>query len=220
MSIFIDEMMASFPARNQPPEAIVKFFHWIDAQGLHHNFGTDKWRYANIDPDGEDYSVGIVPVDIAMSKLWTRSDDPAVFERFAEFCRTGGDGSYAGLWLDDTGQQHIVHVGSGSGSTLLGIMVANPVDFLRLLAIGYNELCWSDAHSLTPIEMFLVDNPDAEDEPDEYQWPKKPLALQAWVSQEFGVSIPERGGEVMMDMPSMDEPSDDPFHKWAMSLHE
>ncbi len=220
MSIFIDEMLSSFPACNQPPEPIVKFFHWIDAQELHHNFGTDGYRYANIDPDAADYCIGIVPVSLDASRLWTRSDDPFIHERFVQFCRTGGDGSYAGLWLDDAGQQHIVHVGSGSGSTLLGKMTENPVDFLRALAIGYSELCWQSDYDLTPEEVFLLNNPEAEDDPDSCTWPKRPIALQNWLREEFSVTIPARANAVLLNMPSMDEQSDDPFHRWIAGLTE
>ncbi|NJM50663.1 MAG: hypothetical protein HC843_07140 [Sphingomonadales bacterium] len=220
MSIFIEEMLASFPTRNQPPEEIVKFFHWIDKQGLHHNFGSDDYKYADIDPDAADGMIGITPVNIQMAKLTTRSEDPIIYERFAEFCSTGGDGSRAALWLDDDGQQHIVHMGSGSGSTLIGIMVSNPIDFLRTLAIGYSELCWPSDFGKTPEEVFNDNYPDAADEPDEYVWPKPLAALQKWVATEFGVSIPKRADQILLPMADMDDVPTDPFHKWIMSLPE
>jgi hypothetical protein len=215
MSQFVDTMLASFPPCNPPPEPIVQFFHWIEQQGLH-RVDINGGPYALVDPDADSSSVTIEPVDLSASRDWTHSDDPAVYERLALFCRTGGDGSYAALWRDDNGQQHIVHLGAGSGSILLGIMVASPLDFLRALAIGYDELCWDEIHELTPQEAFLEENPDYEDEPDSFDPPKPPLALRDWVTRTFGVSIPERASEVLKAMPSMNEDSSDPFHRWVM----
>ena len=53
----------------------------------------------------------------------------------------------AAFWLDDAGKQRIVHLGSGSGSTLVCILAEEAIDFLRLLAIGYDEICWSEVFS-------------------------------------------------------------------------
>ena len=50
----------------------------------------------------------------------------------------------AAFWLDDDGKQKIVHLGSGSGSTLVCVLADDCVDFLRLLAIGYDEICWNE----------------------------------------------------------------------------
>lgn len=216
MGRFLDAMLASFPSSNPPPEPLVRFFQWIEQQGLH-RLDVNGEPFALVDPDAESSSVTIELVDLAASRDWTHSDDPAVYERLALFCRTGGDGSFAALWRDDNGQQHIVHLGSGSGSVLLGVMVDSPVDFLRALAIGYDELCWDEIHALTPLEAFLEENPDAEDEPDSFDLPKPPMALRDWLSRTFGVSIPERASEVVKAMPSMEEDSSDPFHRWIMS---
>lgn len=219
MGQFFDAMLASFPSSNPPPEPIVRFFKWIDQTGLQ-RLDINGKPYALVDPDAESSSVTIAPVDPAASKDWTRSDDPAVYERLSLFCRTGGDGSYAALWRDDHGRQHVVHLGSGSGSILLGIMTDSPLDFLRALAIGYDELCWEEIHALTPAEAFLEQNPDAEDDPDSLDHPKPPLALRDWLTRTFGVTIPERANEVLRAMPSMNEDSSDPFHRWIMSRSE
>ena len=59
------------------------------------------------------------------------------------FARTGSDGSTAALWLGIDGATRIVHLGSGSGSMMTCVLAEDPVDFLRLLAIGYREICWN-----------------------------------------------------------------------------
>ncbi|MGK3816862.1 hypothetical protein, partial [Enterococcus faecium] len=75
-------------------------------------------------------------------------------QRLAPIIRTGGDGSYAALWLDDEGKQRFVHMGSGSGSTWMGVICEGAVDMLRLMAIGYDELCWPEHFDITPVEAY------------------------------------------------------------------
>ena len=45
-----------------------------------------------------------------------------MLNRVCVFARTGGDGSMAALWLEPSGTQKIVHLGSGSGSTLVCVL--------------------------------------------------------------------------------------------------
>lgn len=212
---FFNTMMASFPDRVTVPDPLITYFRWIDTLGLDHGFDGDGNRYADIGPDVENGCLTIVPVDPAYAKAWTHSDDESVCNRLAAFCQTGGDGSYAALWLDDGGNTRIVHLGSGSGSTMLGVLVNNPIDLLRLLAIGYDELCWPENHGKTPREIWAEDNEDEELEPA----PKPPALLQQWVSQTFDVSIPATASEIVSDIPQMDDDkSDDPFWQWIMNL--
>jgi hypothetical protein len=219
MANALNEMLAAFPPLIKVPEELVAYFQWLDEQDLYRNFDGDGFRYALIDPSQEQSCVGIQPPDPDYAKAWTQSDDPEVYERLAAFCRTGGDGSYAALWLDDGGQVQIVHLGSGSGSVMMGVMVNNAVDFLRLLAIGYDELCWPQNHHRTPDEVFAEENGDEmEDDPD-MEFPAPPAALRDWVKTHFGATIPEVASEIVGAIPSMDdEHSDDPFWQWDHSL--
>ncbi|BAQ80361.1 hypothetical protein [Pseudomonas sp. St29] len=86
--------------------------------------------------------------------------------------RDGGDGSWAGLWRDDTGQQRMVHLGSGSGSLMLCVLTDTPQDLLRLLAIGYNELCWPEQFERTPQEV-------RDDECTDDDYPPPPCCFEA-----------------------------------------
>jgi len=54
------------------------------------------------------------------------------------------------LWLDDDQQTRIVHMGSGSGSVLTCVLADSGLDFLRLLAIGYQEICWDEEFAAPP----------------------------------------------------------------------
>lgn len=214
MSDFFDRFLASFPADLQPPEPLLRYFRWADAQGLGRSNGD--YHYALIDPSQDASAVVLTPVDPDHARYWMDSEDPAITSRFAPFCRTGGDGSYAALWRDDAGATRIVHMGSGSGSAMVGVLGETPVDFLRLLAIGYGELCWPETHAITPTEAFFEEN--GEDEEEWYegaQPPVKPEALQAWLLSEFAVSVPDTAVEVIGALPDMGgEGSDDPFWQW------
>ncbi len=216
---FAQTMLAELGPRVAVPEPILAYFRWIEANGLDRHFdGSDGYRHALLDPALENSCMGIIPPDPDHARLWVGSDKPEVSERLVPFCKTGGDGSYAAFWVDDAGSTQIVHMGSGSGSTMIGVMVSDPVDFLRLLAIGYDELCWPENHESTPLEAHEEEHPREDYEGMEDEWPQPlsaPIALRAWVAETFGVAIPDRASKIMRDMPEMDdENSDDPFVKW------
>jgi len=118
---------------------------------------------------------------------------------------TGGDGSVAAFWLDDDGNQKIVHIGSGSGSMLACVLAEDPVDFLRLIAIGYDEICWNDDFSLTAEESYKKND-----------FVVKPnLKFQNWLTHEFNAKIPETAFEIVKSPAEFgDENSGDPFCHW------
>ena len=212
---FFDQLMASFPASLQPPEPLVRYFRWVDEQGL----GVES-RYALIDPtqSASEACMALTLVDAASVKNWLQTDDPLYLARLAPFLSTGGDGSCAALWLDDKGQVQIVHLGSGSGSVAVGVLVQNPIDLLRLLAIGYEEICNPEDYDRTPFEVFVENNGEEEDWDEDVMPPAVPVALQQWLVQEFGVAVPVTAAEVVCDMPSYgDVASLDPFYLW---LHD
>ena len=53
------------------------------------------------------------------------------------------------LWLNDA-ETKIVHMGSGSDSTMSCVLAHNGLDFLRLITIGYDEICWDENFSIPP----------------------------------------------------------------------
>lgn len=140
---------------------------------------------------------------------WFGTDDPGVLGRLSVFAQTGADGSQAALWRDDDGHQRVVHLGSGSGSTLTCVLADDPVDFLRLVAIGYDEICWGHLYDAPPP---TVAAPDA------------PLVLpnekyRQWVRSSFDVDVPTRGRDVVRDPCELDDPDPtDPFARWIRSV--
>jgi hypothetical protein len=139
-------------------------------------------------------------------KYWFGHDKPDVLNRLCVFAKTGGDGSMAAFWLDDNGKQKIVHMGSGSGSTLVCVLADDPVDFLRLIAIGYEEICREDQFANPP-------NADCSED-DPYIHPN--VEFQNWVEKTFSVTIPQTAMEIVQ-YPSKigDTDSDDPFWQWV-----
>jgi hypothetical protein len=132
-------------------------------------------------------------------------DDPDLLKRLCIFAKTGADGSMAAFWLDDEGKQSIVHMGSGSGSTLCCVLAEETIDFLRLIAIGYDEICWGGQFAYPP------NSPD--NDCDFYVHPN--INYQNWVQSTFGVSIPEQASEIVKHpAKNYDSDSRDRFWRW------
>lgn len=205
---FAQRMIASFPAGLAVPPPIARLFEWQEASGVVRSFRSGG-RYAQIDTSSEAGCMYSAPVDPGYTAAWLRTAPQAERDRLAAFFRTGGDGSYAAVWRDDAGAPHIVHMGSGSGSTMLCVLTSDPVDFLRLLAIGYEELCWPEQFDLTPAEI------DAENEYlDGPPWDRS-VALRAWVETTFDVTVPQRAVDIVGTPADMgDRETDDPFLRW------
>jgi hypothetical protein len=109
----------------------------------------------------------------------------------------------AAFWLPPDGGQKIVHLGSGSGSTMVCTLADDPVDFLRLLAIGYNEICWGSEFGAPPNadESFIV-HPNVK--------------YQQWVRETFSCDIPSTGMEIVRNPDVMEDKNPrDPFCKWV-----
>ncbi len=152
-------------------------------------------------PGGTD--IGFAAEGNVNLRYWFKTTDPDVMNRLCVFAKSGGEGSMAAFWLADDGSQKIVHLGSGSGSATLCILANEPVDFLRLLAIGYDEICWGDEYFEPPNanREFIV-GPN--------------LAYRDWVEGTFHVTIPTRAVEIVRHPASMDDKySEDPFWQWV-----
>lgn len=135
--------------------------------------------------------------------------DPAA--RLWPFARTGGDGSMAALWLDDDGRTRIVHLGSGSGSTLTCVLADNGLDFLRLLAIGYREICWDGWFGAPP-------GAD-EDEDEDFEPVNEPY--RDWLFRTFGATAPVTALEIVRAPADMgDRDTVDPFCRWVNHFHD
>ena len=214
---FADEMAAALPNGMELPDALRDLFVFLEADSFVRPFKNGKGRYALLYPHEWQRGLSLVsfqPSEPGFARGWSGSDDPMITSRLAEFCRTGGDGSHAALWRDDEGRLRVVHLGSGSGSTWMGVISDSIVDFLRFLAIGYDEACWPEQFNQTPQQVAAARMFRAEDE----RPPVPPLAYRAYLMRRHGVSIPAVGAEVVGAVSEMGTISTDPFWRWMTAL--
>ena len=198
------------------PEPLKRLFEWIEKRGTYVDrdggrigflFPEDAMKKGRTDsgrPGGTD--VSFMPEGNVNMKYWFGHERPEMLSRICVFCQTGAEGSMAAFWLDPDGGQKIVHLGSGSGSTLVCVLAEDPVDFLRLLAIGYDEICWPEAFDSPPnTDCDFIVQPNTE--------------FREWVSATFAVSIPTTASEIVRHPSQMgDQDSPDPFHRWVAAM--
>ena len=221
-NILLQQLENALPEGMQIPEELRKLYQWIEDNGYYSE--NEGIRYGYLYPQDklreswkeEEREGG---TDIAFSVLknidreevlenYYKKHKEETAQRLLSFAQSGGDGSECALWLDDKGRTQIVHIGSGSGSMMTCILVKNALDFLRLLAIGYDEICWDEDYSLPPnklgINTFVHPN----------------TQYQEWVQNTFHTTIPKIGLEVVTPHSMCDEPITDPFLKWFFEMTE
>ncbi len=163
---FYKRLKQGIPSTITLPLALKKLCAWVDKNG------QPISGYFNLSADDGD-----------TMKYWLDTD--ALSDRFGIF-GTAPDGSLYAFWLDDNQRQRIVHLGSEGDD--LYILADNFVDFIRLLAIGYDEIGSADLDLSVKEWNLEIGEPE-----DEGVNPK----FRAWVIKEFGVTIPERGNEIV-----------------------
>lgn len=200
-------MAARLPGVTVLPPLLADLFDWIDGKGWVGAMAGGA-PFASLGPgdgwlcDGTSvtFHVGRPEERAADSLAWLGV--PGLQDRLVPFARTGIDGSYAGFWLGPDGVQRIVHLGSGSGSVLTCVLADEPADFLRLLGIGYPEICWLDHDNLGEL-------PSRD---DGYSVLNAPY--RSWLA-EHGLTVPPTAADVITTPALMtDEDSPDLFWKW------
>ena len=221
-NILLQQLEKALPEGMQIPEELRKLYQWIEDNGYYSE--NEGIRYGYLYPQDklreswkeEEREGG---TDIAFSVLknidreevlenYYKKHKDEVRRRLLVFAQSGADGSECALWLDDEGHTQIVHIGSGSGSIMTCILVKNALDFLRLLAIGYDEICWDEDYPFPPNS-----NKD-----NTFVHPN--TQYQEWVQNTFHTTIPKIGLEVATPHNMNDEPITDPFLKWFLEVTE
>ena len=221
-NILLQQLENALPEGMQIPEELRQLYQWIEDNGYYSE--NEGIRYGYLYPQDklreswkeEEREGG---TDIAFSVLknidreevlenYYKKHKDEVRRRLLVFAQSGADGSECALWLDDEGRTQIVHIGSGSGSMMTCILVKNALDFLRLLAIGYDEICWDEDYPLPPNS-----NKD-----NTFVHPN--TQYQEWVQNTFHTTIPKIGLEVVTPHNMNDEPITDPFLKWFFEMTE
>ena len=199
-------------ADRMPPSMVLPFefhalFDWMEANGflmLSEAYPGDRLGLLGTEADAQSDRVTAILFRVATGEQarsfgqdWFGEVVPTIEGRLVPFARTGGDGSYAAFWLDDEGCQQIVHLGSEGLVCLLG---QAPLDFLCLLAIGYDEISGDCLY-----------DPNA---------PPRKAGLntfyRAWLAERFGVTIPATALQILGEVPDKTaDASHDPFWRWV-----
>ena len=221
-NILLQQLENALPEGMQIPEELRKLYQWIedngyymDAKGVRYGwlFPEDKIKESWTDNERIGGTMITFNVDEEsyrneLLEIQYKEHLEEVKRRLLVFAQSGADGSECALWLDNEGHTQIVHIGSGSGSVMPCILVNNALDFLRLLAIGYDEICWGEDYSLPPnklgINTFVHPN----------------TQYQEWVQNTFHTTIPKIGLEVVTPHNMDDEVTDDSFLNWFFEMTE
>lgn len=214
-SKLLSELESVLPTGMYVPEEIKTLYNWIEKNQLYvqtnsgHRIGflfPEKELKESWTDNGRN---GGTKIEFAAGgvdnlKYWFGQENEELKQRLCVFAQSGEEGSECAFWLTDDNEVKIVHMGSGSGSTLTCVLAENALDFIRLLAIGYDEICWDENYPFPPMECdpeFVV---------------KPNIEFQNWVKTTFNVEIPETAMEIVKHPTSMDdENSEDEFFNWC-----
>ena len=221
-NILLQQLENALPEGMQIPEELRKLYQWIedngyymDAKGVRYGWLFPEDKIKENWTDNERIGGTMITFNVdeesyrnELLEIQYKEHLEEVKRRLLVFARSGADGSECALWLDDEGHTQIVHIGSGSGSIMTCILVKNALDFLRLLAIGYDEICWDE-------EYFSPPNSNKD---NTFVHPN--TQYQEWVQNTFHTTIPAIGLEVVTPHSMDDEATDDPFLKWFLEVTE
>jgi hypothetical protein len=167
-SISFENISKGFPASIHPPEALEKLVAWANAN--EHKLGGYFELYADEEGKCFEYWSGVNRLN----------------EHFAQF-GVGQSGAPTGIWRNEDGKEYIVYLRDEEGS---GVVIAeNFTDFLRLLAIGYEDVNQGCELTLQECNQ-LAGNEDL----NQGHYPQ----FKAWVESEFKTSVPLTGNEVFI----------------------
>ncbi len=216
----IAELEKLLPKSMLLPEEIKLLYQWIEQHQLYVDIDDNRIGFLFPEKDlHESWSESgrkggtLIQFKAEGSKdleAWLSKADPAeIQQRLCVFARSGADGSKCAFWLSDQNELKIVHLGSGSGSLLFCVLADNAVDFLRLLAIGYDEICWDENFAYAPNEL------------DDDFTVEANVAFQQWVKTTFQVDIPNHALQIVPHPTGMDdEHSQDEFFNWAQQYFQ
>lgn len=209
---YAQAMADRMPATMTLPDEFRVLFEWMETNSLFMPSGAypgDRLGLLGTQDQVQSDKVTAILFRVATPEqarehghAWFGDVIPNIEDRLVPFARTGGDGSHVAFWLDDHGRRQIVHLGSEGLVCLLG---RTPLDFLRALAIGYEEISGD-----------CLDAPDAPP-----AGAGRNAAYRAWLVERYGVTIPATASEIFGEIPDVcADASDDPFWRWVRAAQE
>lgn len=220
-NLLINQLQNVLPKGMTLPKELIQLYQWIEENNLYVD-NKNGYRIGFLFPENElkeswtdNEREGGTTIEFAAGepenlKYWFGGkENEEIKQRLCVFAQSGAEGSETAFWLSENGQLKIVHMGSGSGSILTCVLADNFLDFIRLLAIGYDEICWDEEFPFPPNENnndFIV---------------KPNLKFQKWVKETFNVEIPKTALEIVKFPAKMDdENSEDEFFNWYQKFLE
>ena len=225
-NLLLKQLREALPQGMRLPSELEVLYAWIEANGFYDDVGgrrrgylypQDRLQQSWSDDEREGGTDIVFFTDEPKNRdeelrYWFYGEDrelaAEIKRRLCVFAGSGSEGSMCALWMDDAGETKIVHMGSGSGSTMTCVLTRNGLDFLRLLAIGYDEICWSEAFS----------SPPNSDEDELFVHPNEPF--KQWVRERFKTTIPQTALEIATPADMDDDEPRDEFLIWIRSLWE
>lgn len=228
---FSKQFQIEVPTAIVLPETLLQTLDWVESNAVVQTFADGRqcallYTPSEMEGGGKaDLSSPIFQVFEDFYYDYADLSREAVKARLFLCVRTGGDGSHAGIWLDEAGVQKFVHIGSGSGSIWGGVITDNAIDFLRFLAIGYTEPAFSEYHDKNiEAAWFAYHGYELEDKAalikaGAYHPTVPPRAFQKFLTDTFNVKIPERASEIIKHpVATYGNPQDDPFALWLKAI--
>lgn len=194
---YANELRQRLPKGMTLPEPFAQTFDWLEAQGWttsHGLPGDDPFAQQSLliyPPDFE-------PAHQASMVSFAYEPGPPVFappaealERITTFATIDGSGGCMSFWLDDAGKQWIVVFNHGYPH----VMTDDPLVALQFLAIGYLE-----PGTLLEPTMTVADCAELDAYLPE-EMPIPPEGFRAFLTETFGVTIPERASDLGIRIP-------------------
>ena len=225
-NLLLKQLREALPQGMRLPSELEVLYAWIEANGFYDDVGgrrrgylypQDRLQQSWSDDEREGGTDIVFFTDEPKNRdeelrYWFYGEDrelaAEIKRRLCVFAGSGSEGSMCALWMDDAGETKIVHMGYGSGSTMTCVLTRNGLDFLRLLAIGYDEICWSEAFS----------SPPNSDEDELFVHPNEPF--KQWVRERFKTTIPQTALEIATPADMDDDEPRDEFLIWIRRLWE
>ena len=225
-NLLLAQLREVLPQGMRVPSELEALYAWIEANGFYDDVGGRRRGY--LYPQGrlqqswsDDEREGGTDIIFFTDepknrdeelRYWFYGEDreltAEIKQRLCVFAGSGSEGSMCALWLDDAGETKIVHMGSGSGSTMTCVLARSGLEFLRLLAIGYDEICWDEDFSAPP----------NSEEDDFIVHPN--VKFQQWVIETFKTTIPQTALELVTPAHLDDDNPNDEFLIWVNRVAE
>lgn len=172
MATFADRLAARMPAGSALPEPLVRSINFMESSGW--MVTDDDGAVVCVTPYPGDRQLGpVFRADLTVDG-WLNPEAPGA-ERVVPIAETDGSGGVAAIWIDDDGAPRYIGFSSDGAGALR--LADTTVDFLRLLAVGYDEF----------EEFNFGEAPEVEPDRD----PVSAVAeFRTWVESEFGVTVP------------------------------